>query len=212
MPANLLKPPPVREKEEMSADDQEWIRRVREGDSSAYDQLMEKYMNRAYLAAFRIVNDASEAEDMTQEAFLKAYRSLKGFRGDSAFYTWLCRILVNLCRDHLRKKRFRTRFLSFLRDEDESADPIEKSVPDPHWSVNPDKMLEQTEWDSRLQALLSRLPTRQRTIFVFKHLQDLRIREIAKILGLSEGTVKVHLFRAVRNLREWLQQAEEDQP
>lgn len=196
----------------MPDDDHERVQRTLEGDSSAFDHLVEKYMNRAYRIAYRMTGDPDEVEDLTQEAFLKAYQALHRFRTESSFFTWFCRILVHVCMDHLRKKRFRSRFRHLFQKphDDEAEKSIETDVADPHWSSNPGAALEQTEWSALIQAALLRLPLRQRAIFVLKHFQGRRIHEIARILGISEGTVKTHLFRAVHTLRRELREAWED--
>ena len=190
----------------MPSDDREWVRKTLEGDKRAFDHLVEKYINRAYWIAFRMVSSPEEAEDITQEAFLKAYRALKKFRSDSSFFTWFCTILTNQCRDSLRKKRFRSRFIYLFNNEEEEQKSIETGFSDPHWSSNPSAVMEQVELNRDLENALSKLPIRQRTIFVLRHFQDMKIKDIAKTLGISQGTVKTHLFRAVQCLRNSLSQ------
>jgi RNA polymerase sigma-70 factor (ECF subfamily) len=203
MPGNITRRPLAQEMKNMPASDHEWVRQTLEGDPAAFDRLMETYMSRAYRIAFRMVNSREDAEEITQEAFLKAYRALKGFRKESGFFTWFCRILIHLCQDHLRKKRFRMRFQSFFQKENEEAPrkSIETSISDSHWSSNPGTVLEQSEWNESIQEALSGLPVRQRSVFILRHFHDLRIRQIAETLKISEGTVKAHLFRAVQALR-----------
>lgn len=193
------------------SEDMEWVSRTLEGDQSAFDSLVEKYMDRSYAIALRLISDSDEARDVIQDAFLKAYRALRGFRGASSFFTWFCRILVNSCRDHLRKKRIRSQFLfSFTGHDDESGPGEDRSteseVADPLWSRWPDRVLEQHEFTRAIRRALRKLPLRQRTVFVLKHFQDLRLAEIARILNISEGTVKAHLFRAVKALRQELRE------
>ena len=192
----------------MADQDRDWVRRAREGDLSAFDHLVEKYMDRAYAVAYRMVGHPQDAEDVTQEAFAKAFSGLRGFRGDASFYTWLYRIVVHLCQDHLRKRRFRSRFTAWFRAEpdQERTDPPEERMPDPSWRSNPEAVLQASQTRSAVDAALEALPPRQRSIFVLKHFQGLPIREIAQILRVTEGTVKTHLFRAVQALRRSLEE------
>jgi RNA polymerase sigma-70 factor (ECF subfamily) len=193
----------VEERKTMSEDDQTWVRRAMDGDSKAFGNLVDKYMPRTYGLALRMLADPSDAEDITQEAFLKAYKGLKGFRGESTFFTWLCRIVIHLCQDLKRKKRFRSRFIHIFpgNNHEEPSRSIESSVPDLRWSSNPAVVAEQAELAHLVQKILSTLPVRQKTVFVLKHFQGLKIKEIAEILGISEGTAKSHLARAVVALR-----------
>lgn len=198
----------------MANEDHELVRRALDGDTGSFDLLVEKYMSRSYWIALRMVNDPGEAEDILQDAFLKAYQGLKGFRGEAGFFTWFCRILIHQCQDHLRKKRFRSRFHFLFQREGEEDDEknIEEEYADPHWSSSPEKVMEQAESSHLIQEALSDLPVRQRRVFILRHLQGLRIREIAKTLGISEGTIKIHLFRAVQSLRKRLGETLGDQP
>ncbi|MEK6776588.1 MAG: RNA polymerase sigma factor [bacterium] len=198
----------------MANEDHELVRRALEGDTGSFDLLVEKYTSRSYWIALRMVNDPSEAEDLLQDAFLKAYQGLKGFRGEAGFFTWFCRILIHQCQDHLRKKHFRSRFSFLFQREGEEGDKknLEEDYADPHWSSSPEKVMEQAESSHLIQEAISELPVRQRRVFILRHLQGLRIREIAGTLGISEGTIKIHLFRAVQSLRKRLGETLGDQP
>ncbi len=192
----------------MAISDEELVERVRNGDQGASRELVERYRSKALALAFSMTGgDRGEAEDLTQEAFLKVFRGLNGFKGRSSFHTWFHRVLVNTCLDGLRRKRRRERFLSLwpLRPRENGPSLEEAEVgSDPGRESDPLQVLRAGEFRRQVGRVLARLPRRQRAAFHLKVFQDLTIREIAEIMGLAEGTVKSHLFRATRALREGL--------
>ncbi len=181
--------------ENQEPSDEALCQRVAAGEERAFDQLVERYQARAYRTAWLILRNAEDARDLSQEAFVRLYQSAGRFRGESRFSTWFHRILVNLCLDHRRKWR-----LWRLRaDLDEGA--IERI---PAEQANPVDTLGRDETVRALWAAVARLPPRPRAVVVLMAQEGLETREIAAILDTSESTVRVHLHRAVRALREAL--------
>jgi RNA polymerase sigma-70 factor (ECF subfamily) len=179
--------------------DEELVASARQGDPRAFEELVERHKRRAYHIAFDFARDREEAKDLSQEAFLKAYTNLKNFDGRSSFYTWFYRILVNLCLDYKRRHK-RGPASSF----DETVDHHVEPSHEPARPRSPDQQVFARQISERVEEALEALPARQRTAFVLKNHQGLSIKEIAELMNTAEGTVKVHLHRAVTTLRERL--------
>ncbi|GAB4277848.1 MAG: RNA polymerase sigma factor RpoE [Deferrisomatales bacterium] len=151
--------------------------------------------------AFSLLGDWEEARDAAQEAFVKAYRKRSGFRAEAAWGTWFYRILVNHCRDQLRRRAAR-RWLTFVAPgPGPSGDPLSEH-PDPR--EGPEDEAERWAFRRSLQAALRHLPRRQREVFQLKALSGLTLAEAAGALGISEGAAKSHFFRATRALQQAL--------
>ncbi|MGH7783880.1 MAG: RNA polymerase sigma factor [Candidatus Binatia bacterium] len=176
--------------------DEELVSRAQKGDAKAFEDLVERYQQKAYRIAFDFSRDRDEAKDLSQEAFLRAYTHLNRFDGRSGFYTWFYRILVNICLDHRRKVK-RTTAEEFNETVESQ---VEASHPAAH-SVSPDQHAIAGEISRKVGAALETLPPKQRTVFILRNHQGLSIREIAEMMETAEGTVKVHLHRAVTALR-----------
>jgi RNA polymerase sigma-70 factor (ECF subfamily) len=179
--------------------DEELVAAARRGDRRAFEELVDRHKQKAYHVAFDFARDREDAKDLSQEAFLKAFTNLKHFDGRSSFYTWFYRILVNLCLDDKRRQR---------RAPAETFDEaVESEVEPTHQAEkprSPDQQVWAKQFSLRIGQALDELPARQRTAFVLKNHQGLSIREIAELMETAEGTVKVHLHRAVIALRERL--------
>ncbi len=177
-----------------SADEQQIIQRARNGDDEAFRALMERYLKPAYSLAYRFCGDHHGAEDIVQEAFVRVHAALHTFRGDSAFGTWLHRIIVNMALSHKRR--------ASSRREDTDAEP-DVPHPDHH------DLLHMKERKAHIERALHELPTLQRAVVILRHLNGLSTRQVSEILNCSEGTVKTHLFRGLKNLRGRLAHLEE---
>jgi RNA polymerase sigma-70 factor, ECF subfamily len=175
-------------------DDGEAVEAARRGDRAAFDALVEKYQRDIYRLCFRYVNDAQDANDLAQEAFLKAYRAIGRFRGDSAFSTWLYRIAVNAC-------------LNFRSSRRPPASELPEGLPDPRRGVF-DGMVDD-ERSRAVREAVSRLPAKQRATVILKVFHELSHEEVAQALGSSVGTAKANLFHALQNLRKLLSGAGE---
>ncbi len=179
------------------------ICRVQSGDANAFEALVTAYQKQVYNLALRTVGNAEDAADMTQEAFLRAYRSLGSFRGDSKFSVWLYRLTTNICIDFLRS-RGRRGAVSLTVGDGEDEDAQELDVADERF--DPVQALERSELRRAVQRGLAALPEDYRRILVLRELNGLSYAEIGQVLRLEEGTVKSRLFRARRKLCEFLQQ------
>jgi RNA polymerase sigma-70 factor (ECF subfamily) len=191
--------------------DEQLVTRAQEGEQWAKEELVNRYQQKAYAIAYHMCSeDSEEAQDLTQEAFLRAFRSLGKFRGDASFYTWFYRILVNVCLDGKRRRRMWQRtFLPWRRAKGENGAlrAVSEEQPDMRVAMNPIKALSDKQLSKHIRKSLVSLPERQRVAFQLKVLHGMSIREVALVMGAAEGTVKSHLFRATRFLRgelkEW---------
>jgi len=193
------KDPPI------SLKDEELVARARENDQRATEEFISRYQQKAYAIAYQMCSgDREEAQDLTQEAFLKVFRNIKKFRGNSSFYTWFYRIVVNTCLDGRRRRRKRVRIFSLWRPgqrEEEPSKEVFEEQPDMGEDNNPMAVLSGKQLTREVRKALMFLPERQRVAFQLKVFQGMSIREIAHVMGSAEGTVKSHLFRATHSLR-----------
>jgi RNA polymerase sigma-70 factor (ECF subfamily) len=194
----------------ISLKDKALVARARDGDRTAFGDLVRMYQGKAYAIAYSMCSgDGEEARELTQEAFLRAFQSLKNFRGKSSFYTWFYRILVNICLDNRRRRGRWEKIFSFWRsDQNEKASSGDANAqyPDPRESSNPMTSLSNKQLAQEIRQALASLPEKQRVVFQLKVLHGMQIREIAQIMGSAEGTIKSHLFRATHFMREALQE------
>lgn len=180
----------------MSPDDSELIGRCRAGDLSAFEPLVEKYRQRVWRLAYQILRDREEARDVAQEAFVRAYQSLPAFRGQSAFYTWMFRIVVNLATDRQRQRGARARALG---GEPVPEEEWERSVADP--TADPAGLAARAEQREKIRRALDSLPLNYRTIIMLSDVEGLTYREIAQVLRIPMGTVMSRLHNARKRLR-----------
>ena len=179
-------------------DEQALIDSARKGEVRAFNQLVLLYQSMAYNVAYRILNDPDAAADATQDAFLKAFKAMRKFRGGS-FKAWLLRIVTNACYDQLRRKQRRP--TSSLDDLPVEADHS-PYLHDP--AEQPDEFVERQELGNTIQAGIATLPVEQRMVLVLSDIQGLSYNEIADVTGLSLGTVKSRLSRARARVRDYL--------
>ena len=184
-------------------DEQALIDSARKGDARAFNQLVLLYQRMAYNVAYRILSDPDAASDATQDAFLKAFKAMRKFRGGS-FKAWLLRIVTNACYDQLRRKQRRP--ASSLDDLPVEADHS-YYMHDP--AERPDEFVERQELSDTIQAGISTLPAEQRTVLVLSDVQGLSYKEIAEVTGLSLGTVKSRLSRGRARVRDYLMEQRE---
>jgi RNA polymerase sigma-70 factor, ECF subfamily len=180
-------------------EDREAIRRVQAGETEAFEVLVEKYKRKAFRLAFQVLRDQEEALDVAQEAFVKAFRALPKFKGDSAFYTWLFRITMNLALDRKRQRATRAKALG---TDDAPPEEWERTAV----STDPDPETEAagTERRARIARALESLSEHHRSIIILSDIEGLAYREIADVLGIPIGTVMSRLHHARRRLREAL--------
>lgn len=175
------------------------IRRAQRGDRPAFDALVRRYDQEVLRMTLRIVRSHDEAQDLYQEAFLKVYRSIGQFRLESRFSTWLYRVVMNVCYDHLRRQKTRGEVQS--GESEEGQGDFVHTLADDRPDLNPDRALAAAEISRRLQAALARLSPRERMVFELKHCQGLKLRTIGEMCGTSEEAAKNSLFRALQKLR-----------
>jgi RNA polymerase sigma-70 factor (ECF subfamily) len=181
-------------------DDLALIKRCQAGDIEAFEPLVEKYRNRVWRVAYQLVRDREEAWDVAQEAFIRAFQSLGSFRGQSAFYTWLFRIVVNLATDRVRQRAARGRALG---GDQVSDSELAASVPDDP-AARPDDEAARRQLHTRIAAALDALPPNFRTIIMLSDVEGLSYREIAEVLRIPMGTVMSRLHNARKRLQKLL--------
>lgn len=186
----------------MTANDEKLlVSRARRGELAAFEELVTAYERRVYVLALRSCGNEQDARDIMQEVFLRVYRSLASFRGDSGFSTWIYRITVNICVDFARRGAAAPQTAP-LHDEDETG----RALPDTDYTHQPEAVAEASELREEIRAALGELSEEHRTIVLLRDVSGLRYDEIARVLQLTEGTVKSRLARARKNLREILLQ------
>ncbi len=185
-------------------DDTSLIRLAQRGDRAAFETLVRQYDQQVLRLALNLTGSPQDAQDIYQEAFLKAYRHIGNFRFECSFYTWIYRIVTNLCLDHLRKRKTRREDSAVVTDSrGEEYDRMD-SVPDVRAGSHPEKDFMRRELNARIARALLRLTARERMVFELKHYQGLKLRTIGDMLNTSEETAKNTLFRATQKLRSSL--------
>ena len=172
--------------------DEALVRRARDGEEAALSALVKRHADAVYRVALAIAGDRDLAQDVSQDAFLKAFRGLDGFRGDAAFRTWLLTIAANAARGALRRQGRR-------RETDlDTAPPVASEV------RGPDQDAELSSESARAREALGRLPEKQRLSVQLRVDEGLSFREIAEVIGSTEGAARVNYFHGIRKLREWM--------
>lgn len=179
----------------------ELIREAQQGSRTAFDALVRQYDSQVMRLALHLTGSEHDAEDIHQEAFLKAYRYLGNFRFECSFYTWIYRIVTNLCLDHLRRRKSRREDQSILLDSQGEEIDLLSNVSDDRSGANPARELERKHLGERIKSALDTLTPRERMVFELKHYQGLKLRTIGDMLNTTEETAKNTLFRATRKLR-----------
>jgi RNA polymerase sigma-70 factor (ECF subfamily) len=176
-----------------NATDSELVERVQRGDKAAFDVLVLKYQHRLVKLVMRYVRDVHDAMDVAQDAFLKAYRALPNFRGDSAFYTWLYRIAINTAKNHLVAQSRRPMSVDLRGPDGEEDADVENVQPD---IATPERMLLTAEIQSTIIAVIDELPEDLRTAITLREAEGLSYEEIAAAMDCPIGTVRSRIFRA----------------
>jgi RNA polymerase sigma-70 factor (ECF subfamily) len=171
------------------------LKRCQAGDTNAFRHLVEYYQSFAYALAYRMLFCREEAEDVVQESFVRVWRHMKTFNHRQKFTTWFYKIVTNLCYDKMKANRRRKNVIIPQSGEQAlspaSHEDLEEDV------VNKDLV-------ARIEKFIDELSTRQKSVFVLRDLQNLEVREVARILGISESSVKTNLFYARQNIRNKL--------
>ncbi len=186
------------------ADDDVLIRQAQVGNVMAFEQLVRQYDRAVLRLAVHLTGSPEDGQDIYQEAFLRAYINLASFRFECSFYTWIYRIVTNLCLDHLRKRSSRSRDLTTTVSADGEIEEVLDHLPDQRAGTSPERSLISRELRKTIQRAMGKLSPRERMVFELKHYHGMRLRTVAGILNTSEGTVKNTLFRATHKLRHQL--------
>lgn len=201
MPSNEVTPGAAKAEERILT----WVRQAQAGDAQSFDCLVREYQRPLYNLAFRMVNHREDADDLTQDIFLRLHRVIGQFRGESAFATWLYTVAVNVCRGGRRRLGRIANFEAVRLDAewpDEEPGQPQRELADP--TESPGTTLERKETGQYLREMIARLPEDLKTVLILRDLQGLAYEEIAEILECNLGTVKSRLFRARWELKERL--------
>jgi RNA polymerase sigma-70 factor (ECF subfamily) len=178
----------------------ELVRLAQRGGLAAFEELVARHRDKIYARAYSMMRNEDEARDLSQDAWVKGWRRLEQFQGDSSFVTWMTRIVINLCLDQLRRqKRQRTESIEAM---EEDAGGVERHMP--IVTPNPTEGLERTELRQRIDRALGQLSLEHRTVLVLHEFEELEYKEIAKRMKCSIGTVMSRLFYARRRMASLL--------
>jgi RNA polymerase sigma-70 factor, ECF subfamily len=187
----------------------ELVRQAQAGDTEAFDQLVSRFRTRVFGMIYNMVHNEQDAWDLAQDSFLKAWRSIARFRGQSSFYTWMYRIVMNVTIDALRKKQVKGSGAEF-NDEVQlkEIEPASRTVP--HGDALPHERMEHKEIRGRIDAAIAQLSPEHRAVILMKEIEDMQYHEIAESLGCSIGTVMSRLFYARKKLQNLLRDVYEN--
>ena len=177
------------------------VERCRVNDEAAFDEVVSRYKNKVYNYVYRMTGSSDDAEDLTQEVFIRMYLSLDSFRGQSSLNTWLFRIASNLCIDQFRRQKNKTPAYSLdepVGQDDQTSREVADSTYEPH------RLLENVEMAEQIQQALTQIPEKLRATLILHDVEGLPYEEIAQIVGCPLGTVKSRLFNARMQLRQQL--------
>jgi len=185
-------------------DDTLLVRRAQEGDTAAFEELVRHYDRTVLRLAQHLTDSTEDAQDIYQEVFLRAYRNIGRFRFECSFYTWIYRIVTNLCFDHLRRKQLHDRYSysePYAGDNDDRDETVLDRASDQRAGASPERAALNGELRKRIFRALNKLSPRERVVFELRHYEGLKLQTVASILSTTENTVKNTLFRATHKLR-----------
>jgi RNA polymerase sigma-70 factor, ECF subfamily len=185
------------------------VKRCQAGDPDAFDQLVTRYRTRIFGMIYNMVHNEQDAWDLAQDSFVKAWKSIKRFRGRSSFYTWIYRIVMNVTIDWLRKKQVKgvgTEFDDAIQTK--QIDPASKTAPKA--GALPYEIMERSETRTRIDNAIAQLSPEHRAVILMKEIEEMQYHEIAETLGCSIGTVMSRLFYARKKLQNLLRDVYEN--
>jgi RNA polymerase sigma-70 factor, ECF subfamily len=187
--------------------DADLVRQAQAGNAKAFDQLVTRYRGKVYGMCYQLTQNEQDAWDLSQDSFIKAWRALPSFKGDSSFYTWIYRISHNTAYDWLRKKR--------IQGESEFDDEIHRNIAAgaeavPHGESRPDEAMKNQELGARIKEAIALLSPDHRTVILLREVEGLSYEEIATVIESSVGTVMSRLFYARKKLQEQLKDTYEN--
>ncbi len=194
---------------EAEVSDVDLVQRCQNGDTEAFDQLVGRYRLRVFGMIYNMVHSEQDAWDLAQDSFLKAWKSIGRFRGQSSFYTWIYRIVMNVTIDWLRKKQVKGTGAEFddaieLKEIDPASRTVPKATSLPH------QQMQHQEIRARIDAAIAQLSPEHRAVILMKEMEDMQYHEIAETLGCSIGTVMSRLFYARKKLQNLLRDVYEN--
>src|ERR1700730_8976831 len=187
--------------QERRIDDTILIREAQSGNRAAFEELVRHYDQAVLRLALHLTGHEHSAQDVYHAASLKAYKNIGSFRFECSFYTWIYRIVTNLCLDHLRKKNVRKEDAPVVKDSSGGEYDLLDQVPDARAGANPERDLMRRQLGARISGALEKLTPRERMVFELKHYHGLKLRTVGEILQTTEETAKNTLFRATQKLR-----------
>jgi RNA polymerase sigma-70 factor (ECF subfamily) len=190
----------------MSNTEKELINRAKKGDIEAFEQLIEGCQKKVFNIAFRMLGNYDDASELAQEVFLKAYKSIKNFKGDSLFNTWIYKVTTNACLDEIRKRKNK-KVVSLDEDVEIGGNEIKRQIKDD--SPGPELAAEDNELKRAVKDSINMLSEEYRTVIVLRDIQGFSYEEIANIIKCPEGTVKSRINRARQALKKILQKKKE---
>jgi RNA polymerase sigma-70 factor, ECF subfamily len=182
-------------------DDSVFIQRAQRGDTAAFEELVRQYDRAVLRLAVHLTGSMEDGQDIYQEAFLRAYTNLGSFRFECSFYTWIYRIVTNLCLDHLRRKSSRGRDVTTTMNPGGEQSAVVDRIPDHRPDTSPERNFAGRELRESIARALKRLSPRERMVFELKHYHGMKLKTVADLLSTTEGTIKNTLFRATHKLR-----------
>lgn len=182
-------------------DDSVLVREAQRGSRAAFEELVRHYDQAVMRLARHLTGSEHDAQDIYQEAFLKAYRNIGNFRFECSFYTWIYRIVTNLCLDHLRRRNVRKEDGGVATDAEGQKYDVLEQVADDRSGADPERDLMRRELGTHIRAALEKLTPRERMVFELKHYHGLKLRTVGEMLNTTEDTAKNTLFRATQKLR-----------
>jgi RNA polymerase sigma-70 factor, ECF subfamily len=182
-------------------DDAVLVHEAQRGDRAAFEELVRHYDQAVLRLALHLTGSEQEAQDIYQDAFLKAYKNIGSFRFECSFYTWIYRIVTNLCLDHLRRKQVRKEDAPVAVDAEGQAYDILDQVADVRSGANPERDLMRRELGKHISRALEKLSARERMVFELRHYHGMKLRTVGEMLNTTEETAKNTLFRATQKLR-----------
>ncbi len=185
------------------------VKRCQAGQAEAFDELVTRYQTRIFAMIYNMVHNEQDAWDLAQESFIKAWKSIKRFRGRSSFYTWIYRIVMNVTIDWLRKKQVKGAGMEFddalqLKEIDPASKTVPKADPLPH------ERMERREIRAKIDKAIAQLSPEHRAVILMKEIEEMQYHEIAETLGCSIGTVMSRLFYARKKLQNLLRDVYEN--
>lgn len=188
---------------EASTDDAHLVDQAQRGDQHAFQELVARHQQRAYAVALGVLRNPDDAKDVVQEGFIKAYRNLDRFQGQSSFYTWIYRIMMNAAIDHLRRRRSRSRETVGFDDRLAHEDPDDNNAILPQLlEANPAKNLGRHELAAQMNQALGQLSPDHRAILVMREVEGMSYKDMAKTMRCAKGTVMSRLFHARRHMQK----------